>query len=665
MKQLTCEMCGSTDLIKQDGVFVCQTCGCKYSIEEARKMMVEGTVEVAGTVKVDNSGLIDSYLQMAENALDASNNAEAENYANKIIEIDPRAWRAWFIKGKAAGWQTTGRNNRYPESIVNWINAYQFAPEAEKTGLAADIQSEAMNISTAILQMECNSFVNYRSEDNANEVKNALSMIEHQLGDLKTKTGIDVYSDAFKTILARSVNTGAVNASNAADKEFGTERKYQDKFHWNQFTGAQDRCLSLLDKAYSLTNDDDLCFTICKNYIAIAEQVRDSCSYMFQASAYSDGTYIPDYSFTGKAKESRTKTIDRWKTKKDFHDPDKRQKDYQITTKNCDASIGSIEEAFAFRQYWKQHTAEKSSLEREKASLSDQIEELKKSKAANPLYESKKNVEARISSFRTELGSLGFFKGKEKKAIQEKIDAAQAELKNLSENINASEAQYDAQIAPLSARISEIDVELKKSRGRVPVAHGNKPNIFVEGSNELKMSPVELLQFIKEKIPAPFGLKTGTEEDIINFSKATFELGKALDGLFFTLLGGGKQNKSLESDEWKDDPNKAKVYRINIFNGDKQTKTSIFCDAKSTKAAIEETIRFQLDSNFTSSDATDFVKIVSMLIFDLLPSTDMSGLQNILAAGVYGITDTKGVTSDGLKIEFKRSNTVTIKLSLE
>ena len=39
MKQLTCEMCGSTDLIKQDGFFVCQTCGCKYSVEEAKKMI--------------------------------------------------------------------------------------------------------------------------------------------------------------------------------------------------------------------------------------------------------------------------------------------------------------------------------------------------------------------------------------------------------------------------------------------------------------------------------------------------------------------------------------------------------------------------------------------------------------------------------------------------
>ena len=37
MKKITCEMCGGTDLIKQDGVFVCQNCGMKYSLEDAKK----------------------------------------------------------------------------------------------------------------------------------------------------------------------------------------------------------------------------------------------------------------------------------------------------------------------------------------------------------------------------------------------------------------------------------------------------------------------------------------------------------------------------------------------------------------------------------------------------------------------------------------------------
>ena len=103
MKRLTCEMCGGTDLIKQDGVFVCQNCGMKYSVEDAKKMMIEGTVDV----KVDNSHMIENYLEMANNAYDSSNEAEAESYCNKIIEIDPSNYQAWMLKGKASGWQST------------------------------------------------------------------------------------------------------------------------------------------------------------------------------------------------------------------------------------------------------------------------------------------------------------------------------------------------------------------------------------------------------------------------------------------------------------------------------------------------------------------------------------------------------------------------------
>ena len=39
MGKLVCDLCGSDDLIKSEGVFVCQGCGAKYSVEEARQMM--------------------------------------------------------------------------------------------------------------------------------------------------------------------------------------------------------------------------------------------------------------------------------------------------------------------------------------------------------------------------------------------------------------------------------------------------------------------------------------------------------------------------------------------------------------------------------------------------------------------------------------------------
>ena len=86
MKQLTCEMCGSTDLLKQDGVFVCQTCGCKYSVEEAKKMMIEGTVEVQGTVKVDNTDSVEKYLSNARRSLLKEDWEEVEKYYNGAIK---------------------------------------------------------------------------------------------------------------------------------------------------------------------------------------------------------------------------------------------------------------------------------------------------------------------------------------------------------------------------------------------------------------------------------------------------------------------------------------------------------------------------------------------------------------------------------------------------
>lgn len=89
MKKLTCEMCGSTDLVKQDGVFVCQTCGCKYSIEEAKKMMVEGTVEVQGTVRIDDSAKYSNVLQLAEDAFVDGRWDSAYGYCNEVLTMRP------------------------------------------------------------------------------------------------------------------------------------------------------------------------------------------------------------------------------------------------------------------------------------------------------------------------------------------------------------------------------------------------------------------------------------------------------------------------------------------------------------------------------------------------------------------------------------------------
>ena len=96
MKQLTCEMCGSTDLMKQDGVFVCQSCGMKYSVEEAKKMMIEGTEDVQGTVKVDNTAFVQKYLANARRARQKEDWLETEKYYNMVEQNDPTNIEAIF-----------------------------------------------------------------------------------------------------------------------------------------------------------------------------------------------------------------------------------------------------------------------------------------------------------------------------------------------------------------------------------------------------------------------------------------------------------------------------------------------------------------------------------------------------------------------------------------
>ena len=100
MKKLVCELCGSTDLIKKDGVYVCESCGGKFSVEEARKMMVEGTVNVQGTVQIDDSNRLENYFVQAETEYEAGNSEKAAAYCDKILENNVRYAKAWFLKGK-------------------------------------------------------------------------------------------------------------------------------------------------------------------------------------------------------------------------------------------------------------------------------------------------------------------------------------------------------------------------------------------------------------------------------------------------------------------------------------------------------------------------------------------------------------------------------------
>lgn len=160
MKQLTCEMCGSTDLIKQDGVFVCQTCGMKYSVEEAKKMMIEGTVEVQGTVKVDNSAFVEKYLANARRAKQKEDWEETEKYYNMVEQNDPTNIEAIFYSAYGKAKRSLVETDIYKREaafkvLQNCVSViddnYDYSDDNELNVL--------FQISDDIIKMACSGFV--------------------------------------------------------------------------------------------------------------------------------------------------------------------------------------------------------------------------------------------------------------------------------------------------------------------------------------------------------------------------------------------------------------------------------------------------------------------------------------------------------------------------
>ncbi len=80
-------MCGSPGLTKMDGLFVCQSCGTRYTLEEARKLI---------TVKLDTTDEVKNLFQLARRALKDEDNENAARYYDMILLKDPNSWEAAF-----------------------------------------------------------------------------------------------------------------------------------------------------------------------------------------------------------------------------------------------------------------------------------------------------------------------------------------------------------------------------------------------------------------------------------------------------------------------------------------------------------------------------------------------------------------------------------------
>ncbi len=300
MQALKCELCGSNDIVKHDGLFVCQHCGTKYSPDEAKKIVVEGTI------KINNIDSAQNYLVLARNALKANNYRDAEAYSNKVLEIEPKAGDAWFIKGVAVGHQNSVSEIRIKESVLCFDNGIKCIMEANKLEINDDklkelkdaVHSQMTNIMLPLLDSTLSWFVSNPTKAIANA---ALKIARESSSLYKVMSERYGFSpENWDSIIAKKVISSVNEAYDTTMlSDYNAHgKKYPKEADFDLFLSRIDYAKQLLDAIFSLCDDKELKILNLKTKLKIVD-----FEYGIQSYVKKDEEWVVEYTLTKERKQ--------------------------------------------------------------------------------------------------------------------------------------------------------------------------------------------------------------------------------------------------------------------------------------------------------------------------------------------------------------------------
>ena len=494
MKKIVCELCDSTEFIKEGGYFVCQGCGTKYSLMEAKSLMREVEGEVSPAVESTDTNVpavnpkqaqIDNLLVLAVNAHEARNFQEAENFSNQIIALDSTAYKAWFLKGQAAGWQSTLQNQRITESAYAFAKAYDFAPENEKENIKNQAIEELKKLGLASLSLRKERFSKYPDNDELSGFDNDRKILLEALMILLSK-GIAVgIPEGYEEEIAETMNEAAVAAYRATCQKYNN-LKHPVESDWYECRDAILNCAELTLKAIAASdNDDEADITRYKNLVVYYENVCTLKAF----SGYGEYSTIGMQAegrrkYSGLAQDAKNKATELEKS---------------VTEKKVAEAKKKAEEEKQARimAYWQAHADKKAALDDEMMSLVQekrrltskisfiniQIKKAYSNKERVPYMDEYNKLSDQIKDLEDQRSKLGLLSGKQKKQIdeeiaslnssrdilnakiEEEIKARLAEVDEKTASINEKKDEMLSQLSAVQRRIDEIETELTKDPG--------------------------------------------------------------------------------------------------------------------------------------------------------------------------------------------------------
>lgn len=493
MKRLVCELCGSQELIKEDGCYVCQSCGSKFSLEEAKKMLVEvdGVVEVKGKVSIDKSPELDNYKMLMEEAYKADKSKETYEYAEKILQIDNSNSRAWVLKGISAGWLSTLNGIRIKEALLCFRSGIKCVEPSEKEEYIKFFKEKFEHMGQCVCTWVGKQYYDYpKDKGRANSTISAYLSFMESIKEFNKDFEPPFDESKIVEWFFNNLKITCQNAMDYSNKEFGItpHDDYKRSNHYN-YENYINTCINnmLIFKSMIdiVETKEQLEF--------IKKQIRETTkllveSYSTTRSSYGYG-YIKDRSLTEEAKKINNDNCAEWcglidKRLNAIFELERKQEEERRAKEEAERLAKEEAQRKSNEAYWNAHAELKTKLLNDKRIAEETIKVIESKieecneridKIKNTKFDSSKiqgeidSKKTYLSELHTQLSKLGIFKIKEKKEVNANIEQCRVEISNLEKELKSQidtfEKQKNSDIQPIREEIGKNQDLISEQQG--------------------------------------------------------------------------------------------------------------------------------------------------------------------------------------------------------
>ena len=554
MKKLVCELCGESDFIKEGEFFVCQVCGAKYTVAEARKLFVDADADgniisstpknkttennqapeeqftedpvlapktvptsvrrvvvqqksptndpsavrkivssVAGTAQQrvvvkkpvvkkvvvkattpkpvapvaeeaaapvvekrvatpkpvevtkvvgEKAQMIQNLFILAQTAYDSENYIDAEQYANRIIEIEATNSDAWLMKGNCAGKNQTG-NFRLVESINCWNTCLVNASKQEYDDYAFTVRTNCIDIAIDYIMKNIQDFKKQPGEASINNIKEKIDYVDPIMRKANQTFGVDIIS--YEDRLASNISALVTEVSKDSVAKFGKRKEQQTDAALAKFKETQDYCIQVWDYLIDLAKRHGTVTAILKSLVKMQDTLIRSVSYRQSGSKLKESIVC-----SMSEKNMRLEKIQQAKFKLDAKFADIRKRD-------------KVDQKIKNEKYWEEHQEEKAQLLEERSKLDHEVFELENSKLKMPKLTELKKLEEEAIRLQV-LKDNPTYTSKERTAFMEELGKTRKLITTKKREIANILNPIDDRIEKLKKRIYNIDKELNQNR---------------------------------------------------------------------------------------------------------------------------------------------------------------------------------------------------------